>query len=390
MLSKVQSCFINFESQTYDLISSYLKDIDRIEIQNEFTDVVEAYNFLKNSSDKLVFVDITHKEALCLDIIKKITEQNNKIKMVVISSDTSSQTVIKAMRAGAVEFFAKPVIKNEFLESVTGFVNQINGIEEKKDRCKVITTFSNKGGIGKTTIAINMALELANITKEKVALVDLNLQLGDVSTFLDLAPGFNVAHIVNNLDNINSEFLLNSLEQYEDTSLYVLADPPYLEQAKDISAEQISKLFELLKQTFSYIVVDTSSSFDAKTIAALDNSDLILLVSIVNLPAVRNCQRCLDLFENLGYPREKCRVIVNRFMENDEIKIDDVQEAIGRKIYWKIPNNYFTIMSAINKGVPVSSINQDSNVANSYRELAVMLSDNIYKENFNKKILRNK
>lgn len=79
----------------------------------------------------------------------------------------------------------------------------------------------------------------------------------------------------------------------------MLADPPYLEQAENISAEQINKLFEILKQTFSYIIVDTSSNFDVKTIAALDNSDLILLITIVNLPAIRNCQRCSDLFKRL-------------------------------------------------------------------------------------------
>ena len=221
-----------------------------------------------------------------------------------------------------------------------------------------------------------MALELANLTKEKVALIDLNLQLGDVTTFLDLNPNFDISYVANNLNRVDEAFLLTTLEQYKDTSLYVLADPPYLEQAEDISSEQITRLFDVLKQTFSYIVVDTGSNFDNKTITVLDNSDLILLVTIVNLPAIRNCQRCLDLFERLGYEKEKTKIILNRYMENEEIKTEDVEDVLDRKVYWKIPNNYFTIMSAINKGIPVGVVNPDSNIAKNYKDLAAMLSDN--------------
>ena len=121
---------------------------------------------------------------------------------------------------------------------------------------------------------------------------------------------------------------------------------------------------------------------------ALENSDLIFLVTIVNLPALRNCQRCLELFEKMGFDDEKTQVLVNRYMENDEIKAEDVEEVLGRKIYWKIPNNYFSMMSAINKGVPVSEINPDSNVALSYKNLALMVSDSVYRQKLMKKLGR--
>ena len=130
-------------------------------------------------------------------------------------------------------------------------------------------------------------------------------------------------------------------------------------------------------------MVDTSAGFEGKTMTALENSDLILLVSIVNLPALRNCQRCLELFEKLGYDQNKIQILINRYMENDEIKAEDVEEVLGRKIFWKVPNNYFTMMSAINKGVPVADINPDSNVSRSYKELALIVSDSIYKRNLN-------
>ena len=237
--------------------------------------------------------------------------------------------VIRAMRVGACDFLAMPLIKKNFFEVLDKIFNDITDAKPKKSKCRVISVYSNKGGVGKTSIATNLALEL---------------------------------------------------ERYKDTSLYVLADPPYFKQVDDILSKNISKLFDILRDTFSYVVVDTSSGFDGKAMTALENSDLVFFVTIVNLPALRNCQRCLELFEKLGFEQDKIQILINRYMENDEINAEDVEEVLGRKIYWKIPNNYFSMMSAINKGIPVSEVNADSNVALSYKNLALMVSDSVFRQ----------
>lgn len=388
MTNQIPTVIIDTEPQSIELLKLYLKELDYINLTGEFEDIVAGYNAILEERPSIVIIDISKKCELALDIINKISINHKTCKIVVTSSNYSTDTIIKAMRAGAREFLPKPFIKDDLINSLNKLKEQVGGLHSDNKKCRVITTFSNKGGIGKTALATNLALELANMTKEKVALIDLNLQLGDITTFLDINPSFDISYVIQNLSRIDETFLLSTLEKYKETSLYVLADPPYLEQAEDITAEQISTLFDVLKQAFSYIVVDASANFDGKTITALDNSDLILLITIVNLPAIRNCQRCLDLFERLGYEKEKTKIILNRYMENDEIKVEDVEDVLGKKIYWKIPNNYFTIMSAINKGIPVGLINSDSNISQSYRELAAMLSDNIYKQDFGKKISR--
>lgn len=388
MTNQIPTVIIDTEAQSTELLKLYLNELGYIQVTGEFSDIITGFNFIMENRPSIVIIDISHKTELALDIISKISANHKTCKIVVTSSGYSTETIIKAMRAGAREFLPKPLIKDDFVTALNKIKEQVSGFHSEDKKCRIITTFSNKGGIGKTAIATNLALELANMTKERVALIDLNLQLGDITTFLDINPSFDISYVIQNLSRIDETFLLSSLEKYKETSLYVLADPPYLEQAEDITAEQISALFDVLKQAFSYIVVDTSANFDGKTITALDHSDLILLISIVNLPAIRNCQRCLELFERLGYEKSKTKIILNRYMENDEIKIEDVEDVLGRKIYWKIPNNYFTIMSAINKGIPVGLINADSNISKSYRELAAMLSDNIYKQDFGKKIQR--
>lgn len=376
MEGKASIVIIDSESTSRELLRNYVSEVPDTVLVKEFSQITDAYNYILDTRTDIIVVDISNRTEATLDMIAKITSIHKQVKVIVTSYEMDAEVVIRAMRVNAREFLAKPVVKQEFLNAAVKMRDLSLGNTLEPCKCKIISTFSNKGGIGKTAIAVNLALELANLTKEKVALLDLNLQLGDVTTFLDLNPNFDISYVVNNIKRVDETFLLSTLERYKDTSLYVLADPPYLEQAEDIISDQISQLLSVLKETFSYIIIDTGSNFDGKTITVLDNSDIILLVAIVNLPAIRNCQRCLELFDRLGYSRDKTKIVLNRYMENEEIKIDDVEDVLDRKIYWKIPNNYFTIMSAINKGIPVGLINSESNIARNYRELAGMLSDN--------------
>src|SRR5574344_2241099 len=388
MINQIPTLIIDTEQQSLELLFSFLKKTDITQVIGSYSDLVNGYNAVLELRPSIVIVDISQKTGLAIDIVSKIAVNHKTCKIIVTSDDYSADLVVKAMRAGARELLSKPIIESELNASLEKMRDSLSGAFSEENKCKVITAFSNKGGIGKTAIATNLALELANITKEKVALIDLNLQLGDITTFLDINPSFDISYVIQNLERIDETFLLSTLEKYKESSLYVLADPPYLEQAEEISAEQIATLFGVLKKTFSYIVIDTGANFDGKTITALDNSALILLITIVNLPAIRNCQRCLELFDRLGYEKDKTKIVLNRYMENDEIKVEEVEDVLGQKVYWKIPNNYFTIMSAINKGIPVSLVNPESNVSQSYRELAALLSDNVYKQAAVKKVER--
>lgn len=385
MTQKISTIIITEQTGTLEVLKLYLEEFGSFNFLASTTDYSKAYNAIKELDKSLVIVDISEYPDPGLNFISKVSHEFPGCRIIALSDRPAVDLVVKVMRAGAKEFLSLPLIKNELFEVLAYTFQDLTGQHKKKNKCRVLTVFSNKGGIGKTSIASNLALELAKITKENVALIDLNFQLGDITTFFDLKPSFNISYMLQNLDKINEDFLLSTLEKYKDTSLYVLADPPYFKQAEDISPKQISKLFEILKETFSYVVVDTSAGFDSRAMTALENSDLVLLVTIVNLPALRNCQRCLELFEKSGFDKNKIQILVNRYMENDEIKAEDVEEVLGRKIFWKVPNNYFTMMSAINKGVPVSEINSDSNVARSYRELALTVSDSIYKQNRVKK-----
>ena len=142
----------------------------------------------------------------------------------------------------------------------------------------------------------------------------------------------------------------------------------------------VTTLFAALKKVFSYIVIDMSSSIDPISLKILDSSDWILFTTIVNIPAIRNAQRCLNLFRSRKYPKDKVKIIINRYMDNDEINLEDIENTLGETIYWKIPNNYFTIMEAINKGETITEINAKSNIGNSFRDFATRVSDDIIEQ----------
>ena len=190
----------------------------------------------------------------------------------------------------------------------------------------------------------------------------------------------NISDIINNSNPENKNFIMDACQQYKDTELYVLAEPPYIEQTKNLNPKQIIKLFELLRNSFSYIIIDMGANIDKLNMTILDNSDIILLTTVINLPLIRNCQRCLDLFESLKYTSSKIKIIVNRYLENDEITVDDVEKTLNKSVYWKVPNNYFTVMSSINKGIPVSEINEHSNVTESFVGLASKITDELFIE----------
>lgn len=372
---------ISEEESTAELLKLYIGELGEFNFLSASSDFSKVYEAVKALGKSLLLVDISGYQEQALNFVSKITTDFPDCKVITLSDKPDTDIVIRAMRVGANDFIKMPLIKDEFIKVLQKMSNDINGTNQQKSKCRIVSIFSNKGGVGKTSIATNLALELAKITKENIALIDLNFQMGDVTTFLDLKPSFNISYMLQNVDKINEEFLLSTLERYKDTSLYVLADPPYFKQIDNISIQSITKLFNILRESFSYVIVDASNNLDEKTIKVLEVSDLIFLVTIVNLPALRNCQRCIELFEKLGYEKDKIQILINRYMENDEITANEVEDVLSKNIYFKIPNNYFTMMSAINKGVPVSEINPDSNVALGYKNLALMVSDSLFRKN---------
>lgn len=367
------------DKDSAEIIKSYLSEIEGVETDKLFDNYDEGATYSIETKPHIVLLALSNDIEQSKSMIQKLSSQN--INVIVLSANYTTNLVIQTLRAGAKDFLSKPLIKKDFIASINKYNN-----EDKKiiNNSNIISIFSNKGGIGKTAIATNLAVEFARQTREKVVLVDLNLPLGDVTTFINIKPSISITSAVENATHNGAEAVLNACKQYKDTSLYVLAEPIYMEESHTMTPTHIYKLFEYLRESFTYILVDVGTNIDKMNLKILELSDLILLVSIVNLPLIRNCQRCLDLFNNLGYDENKTKIVINRYLENDEIKTEDVEKVLNQKIYWKIPNNYFAIMSSINKAMPVCELNENSNVTLSFSGLATKLQEDIIAKDLEK------
>jgi len=238
---------LDTNTNSQEILNSYIKDILPDSNILSYKNYEEGLSAIKNESQELiVFIDLdSHVDEKVLSEIKLKT--NNIITM---SLNYSTDLIVKAMRYGAKEFLTKPIIKEDLIRIIDALKYQDND----DNNSKIITIYSNKGGIGKTTIATNLAYELARTTHDKVALIDLNLQLGDIATFLNLSPAFDVSYVLNKLTEKREDTILQAFEKYNDTSLYVLSDPNYIEQAESIKPSQIDSFFRALKKVFSYII----------------------------------------------------------------------------------------------------------------------------------------
>lgn len=358
------------EEQTVNIIKGYLSGLENIEVDSSFADYSEGYRYVRENNIKLVLFSVTQNKDTCYRMIKKLFDIG--VNVIALSEDYTTSNIIQLLRCGAKDFVSKPVISKDLLVAIVKCTQEDVKVLKKS---QIISVFSNKGGVGKTAVATNLAYEFARLTREKVVLVDLNLPIGDVTTFLDIKPVVDISEVV---DNNGKNLIFEACQQYKDSSLYVLAEPPYIEQSRNLTPNQIVKLFDCLREKFSYIVIDMGTNVDKLNMTILEQSDIVLLVTVINLPLIRNCQRCLDLFENLEFPDSKVKVVINRYLENDEITVEDVEKTLNKQVYWKIPNNYFTIMSSINKAIPVSEVNENSNITESFTMLASKMADDLF------------
>lgn len=361
------------EEQTVEIIKGYLSGLENIEVEKSFSDYSEGYRYVRENKIPLVLFSVTQNKELCYKMIKKLFDLG--VNVIALSEDYTTSNIIQLLRCGAKDFVSKPVISKDLLVAIVKCSQEDVKVLKK---AQIISVFSNKGGVGKTAVATNLAYEFARLTREKVVLVDLNLPIGDVTTFLDIKPIVDISEVVNNAENTDKNLVYEACQQYKDSSLYVLAEPPYIEQSRTLTPAQIVKLFDYLRENFSYVIIDMGTNVDKLNMTILEQSDIVLLVTVINLPLIRNCQRCLDLFENLEFPESKVKVVINRYLENDEITVEDVEKTLNKQVYWKIPNNYFTIMSSINKAIPVSEVNENSNITESFTMLASKMADDLF------------
>ncbi len=313
-----------------------------------FADVVAQ----TNPDIGLVAVDRDRDKAL--DLVARLAEGSPECSVLVVSSSNDGQLILQAMRAGAKEFLTQPVRIEDLLGALGRISERRFGRGDKKPRgCQVIAVCGSIGGVGTTSVAVNLGCALARDAKNSVALVDLDLCLGDADVFLDTIPDYTLVDVAQNVTRLDFTLLKRSLTKHS-SGLFLLPRPVQLEDIALVTPEDLQRVIGLMKATFTHLVLDLSKSYSPIDLVALEMAHHVLLVTQLDLPCLRNVVRLLMSFAEMKGIGDKVKIVVNRVgLDHGQITLKKARDTIGRDIFWQLPNDYRTMIEVRNNGVPL-------------------------------------
>ena len=326
---------------------------------------------LQSSKPDVVLVDIpSNNSAAALQAVEVLHHELPDVAIFAIGALSQPQLIVSTMRSGAREFIERPTTTTDLLEAFVRLSSSQRKVKRDTARGKVFTVVNAKGGSGATTVAVNLALALQS-AYGNVGLIDLAL-LGHAALHLDLKAPFTIADAIRNLHRMDSS-LLESFMIRHPGGLQLLAgasSPGVLEP----STAEFARLFDMMVSHFRYIVVDASSRIDSTTRLVSNLSEAVLLVAHADVASLWSASRVVQyLGETNG--RERVKLVLNRYRKMVGFEEKEAETASGVRLFWKIPNHYFAISSAIDRGVPVMQ-QSNTEIARAFSGLATVLTQN--------------
>lgn len=306
-------------------------------------------------------------------LIESLKNVNLVGDVFLTAKNPAPEILMRAIKIGAKEFLAQPIDVNQIKQAFDAFRKKAEETQPK-DVVKfgrILTLLGSKGGVGTTTLAVNLAVELAEEKRRNsVVLVDMNRLYGEIPLFLEIKPKYNLSEITKHINRLDPTFLMDILSKHH-TGVYVLPSESYWKEGEKTTPKIMERILSLLKRMFDFIVIDAGTSIDDTTVKAFEMSDLIFIISVLSLPCLSNTSKLLSSLKEIGYPQpERIRVIINRYIKQSDLTLKDAAEGIKKDIYWTIPNDYRATMNAINQGLPLSSVASNFPITKSLRDLA--------------------
>jgi len=367
MPDEISIVIIDSDKDTRYSLKNLLREIPGAQVRAESDDPRVGVNLVRQFRPHIVFLEISSPAEDHLATAAKIVEVYPQASIFAVSSETKPDVILKAMRSGIQEFLKRPLEQDEVVTAIRKVMRKVQ--TQGTVAGEIITIFSNKGGLGTTMLAVNLAVMLAKACQKSCAVVDLDLQFGDAAMFLNVQPTYTIADVARSYEKLDQTLLRAHMVQHS-SGVYVMAEPQQAEEAEAITAEQVGQVLRLLRSMFEYVVVDTSHTFDERCVETLDLSDAIFLISALELPAIRNSKRCIEIFQRLGYGRDKVKLLLNRFVPNKSVVVEKFEKGFEYPIFWRIPNDYASVSNSINSGVPLIESAPQSPVTVNLRELA--------------------
>lgn len=314
---------------------------------------------LRYVDPEIIFLDLEDDPVLGTKLAQFLAEANPNRRLIAAGVTNTPEFLMTVMQAGISEYLSKP-LNPEVLDAAIARTRRKLGAArssgtpaaERREPGKLMAFFSAKGGSGSTTVSTNLGIQIHRLTGKRTVIVDLDLELGEVALFLGVEPRFSFVDLARNFHRMDAGLLASFIECH-DSGVHLLSAPYHPEKAEAVTGDQIRQILQFLKQHYDYVVVDTSNSFTARTMATFEQADEIYLVANIDLPSLRNIQRCQHLLERMGEKGQTVRLVVNRYSTDNDITLEDVERSLNQEVYWSLPNDYESVIYSINTGRPV-------------------------------------
>ncbi len=376
MKTVVRLALVDPHDSTRTSLKSLMLGIDTVWLEAECSRYDFFFDVVLQTRPDIALVALDADPAKGLALVARIAQELPDCNVLVISSSTEGSLILQAMRNGAKEFLSLPLKIEDVLTSLERIrQTQMTRAGEGQVRsCQVITVAGASGGVGCTSLAVNIGCILARNEQNSVVVIDLDFALGDSDVWLDIVPDYTIQDVAENITRLDYSLLKRSLTRH-DCGLFLLPRPVHLDDDVRITADQLRRVIALLKTTFTHLIIDTSKSFGPLDIAAMETAENVLLITQLDLPCLRNVVRLMQYFEHIDGLTEKIRIVVNRVgLEDTQISLNKAIETFGREIAWQIPNDFATMVEARNNGVPLMMQAPRAKLTRALEQLAQQLS----------------
>ena len=303
----------------------------------------EALALSRQVQPDVVIVAFEEPIARPLRTIEALTVSSPDVAVVAVSSLADGESIRKAMVAGARDYVAKPFSQRKLADAIREALKvQLRRRERAESKAEdvepatVVTVFSAKGGVGKTTIATNLAVSLSAVTTQKVALVDIDMTFGDAAIMMGLVPRQDISSLARDIGSVTRDALYTYLTPH-DSGVMLLASPTRAEDEQTITAEQTRSILQQLGRTFDYIVIDCPPALTASVYAALDASTLVLMVTTLEITSIKSSRISLEMLRAHQFSSDRIKLTLNHANSANTVKQADVEQALAFPVFWSVP-----------------------------------------------------
>jgi pilus assembly protein CpaE len=364
---------------TRDPLRSLLLGVDFVFLEAESNRYEFFGDVISESPPDLLIISLDADKVKALALVSQLVQDHPRTPVLVISND--NQAILQCLQRGARHFLTQPVVLEDLLVTLRKVQGEAGmttpGVPTHggggRQASQIIAVLGSRGGVGCTTLAVNLAAILASNPAHNVVLADLDLALGDCDIALDMMADHTLADLALNIEKLDMNFIKRSLLKHQDTGLYLLAHPIQMADVGMIQPAHVERVLNLLRINFSHLVIDLSKGLTPTDLVALDLADQILLMAQLELSSLRNVVRMLMTLNVQEGLAEKVRVVVNRvgadYVEGS-ISLKKAEETIGKPIFWQLPNDAKAVFGARVAGEPLMRYAPKSRAQQSLEGLA--------------------